>query len=131
MTNIELIKGSDLRLKLKRRGILSVDLCRAFGYNKTTVSRYFTDDMQMSATFVIRVAAYAGLQIKDLIEGQVDEPVLYRHPDNDVTSIAAEPQAEYINSKMISPNLHRITELYDMMEEIKEEIDKIRADMHQ
>lgn len=129
--NIELISGKKLKILLKKRGILQKDLMKEFGFNQTTISRYFTDDQQMPASFIIKVAIYAGLQIKDLIEGQVDEPVLYRHPDNDVTSIAAEPQAEYINSKMISPNLHRITELYDMMEEIKEEIDKIRADMHQ
>lgn len=40
MNQVNLIKGSDLKLKLKKKGVLSVDICRAFGYNKTTVSRY-------------------------------------------------------------------------------------------
>lgn len=90
--NIELIKGSKLKILLKRKGILSKDITAAFNLNKTTVSRYFTDDMQMPATFIIKVAVYAGLNISDLIEGA---PYIL---DVDYTEVAAEPQVAYITA---------------------------------
>ena len=34
MSRIELIKGSDLKLKLKKKGILQQDIVKKFGYNE-------------------------------------------------------------------------------------------------
>jgi transcriptional regulator with XRE-family HTH domain len=88
--NIELIKGSQLKILLKRKGIMSKDITETFNLNKTTVSRYFTDDMQMPASFIIKVAAYAGLSLEDLIEGDIYQ-IIDMSDD-----VAAEPQVPYI-----------------------------------
>jgi len=43
--HIQVIKGSELKLLLKRKKIFQADLVRDLGYNQTTVSRYFTGDL--------------------------------------------------------------------------------------
>ena len=89
MSRIELIKGSDLKLKLKKKKISQQDICKEFGYNANTVSRYLSGEIQMPASFILNVAVYAGFNISDLIEG---EPYII---DIDHTEVAAEPQEEY------------------------------------
>lgn len=65
-----MIKGSELQLLLKKRGILQKDICKKLNINQSQVSRYFTDDINMPATFVIDVAVMANLTIDELIKSQ-------------------------------------------------------------
>ena len=96
--SIELIKGSKLKILLKRKGILSKHITEAFGLNRTTVSRYFTDDMAMPATFIVKVAFFAKLNIHDLITGDpndVEDFIIDADWSESLPELAAEPQAEY------------------------------------
>jgi len=96
MSQFNTISGSALRLKLKRKGISSVDICRDLGYNKTTVSRYFTNDTAMPATFIIKVAAYAKLSLHDLID---DAHIIDITPPPPAITAAAEPAPVYESKK--------------------------------
>lgn len=100
--SIDLIKGSKLKILLKKKGILSKHITEAFGLNRTTVSRYFTDDIAMPATFIVKVAFYAKLNIHDLITGDPNDVQDFIIDadwiDADtppVPQIAAEPTPEY------------------------------------
>ena len=98
MNTINIIKGSELKLKLKRKRITSREICEKLGYNKTTVSRYFTDDMAMPATFIVKVAFFAKLNIHDLITGDpndVEDFIIDADWSESLPELAAEPQAEY------------------------------------
>ena len=66
---MDVIKGSDLKLLLKKKGITSNYLSDTLGIHKTSISRYFTDDIAMPATFILKVAKLAGLQMSDLVKG--------------------------------------------------------------
>jgi len=81
---MDVIKGSDLKLLLKRRGISSTYLSESLSIHKSQISRYFTDDIAMPATFIIKVAKVARLEISDLIK-----------EDGISTKIASEPMAVY------------------------------------
>lgn len=96
MNQVNLIKGPDLKLKLKKKGVLSVDICRAFGYNKTTVSRYLSGNMQMPASFIFNVAIFAGFNIADLVEVNKDKKdYLLDENYTDVIDILSEPDEIY------------------------------------
>ena len=106
--SIELIKGSKLKILLKRKGILSKHITEAFGLNRTTVSRYFTDDMAMPATFIVKVAFYAKLNIEDLIIGDhddVEDFIIDTDWTEALTSIASEPVEEYQRLPPAAPML--------------------------
>jgi len=60
---MDVIKGSDLKLLLKRRGISSTYLSEMLSIHKSQISRYFTDDITMPASFLLKVAKLAGLFI--------------------------------------------------------------------
>lgn len=142
MTDINLIKGSDLKIKLKKMGISSVDLCRAFGYNKTTVSRYFTDDMQMPASFIVKVAKYANLKVSDLIEGDIDPHTIdiEYNEIHDTVSLVAEPLPTYSKAAPIyddeepvidtSSIITKLDELSGIVDFIKTKIDDIKRDVN-
>lgn len=119
MSRIELIKGSDLKLKLKKKGILQQDIVKKFGYNANTVSRYLseTNPMQMPASFVINVAIMANLNISDLIEGYDDPYTIIDMSDKEPKSLAAEPQVQYITAPKV-PELPQPKE--DHKEDIKD-----------
>lgn len=81
---MEVIKGSDLKLLLKRRGITSTYLSEMLSIHKSQISRYFTDDITMPASFLLKVAKLAGLDMSDLIK-----------EDSISTNIVSEPMAVY------------------------------------
>jgi transcriptional regulator with XRE-family HTH domain len=82
---MEVIKGSDLKLLLKRKGITQELLSEKTGVVRSSISRYFTDEVTMPYHFLLKVAALSGLQIKDLI----------KYSDQEVIIKAKEPPAEY------------------------------------
>jgi transcriptional regulator with XRE-family HTH domain len=93
---------------LKRKKITSAEICNKLGYNKTTVSRYFTDDMAMPATFIVKVAFYAKLNIEDLIIGDhddVEDFIIDTDWTEALTSIASEPVEEYQRLPPAAPML--------------------------
>jgi hypothetical protein len=98
MNQFNIIAGKELRLKLKRKGISSVDIVRDLGYNKSQVSLYFTDNRAMPAHFIVSVASYAKLDISDLVEGGIGDlhvMDLKAPPPAPVADVAAEPAPTY------------------------------------
>lgn len=85
---MEVIKGSDLKLLLKRKGITQNKLSEDLGIDRTQISRYFTDDVIPTYPFIIKVAALAGLSIDDLV----------KYGKKEVTAFH-EPQAEYVRTE--------------------------------
>lgn len=133
--NIELIKGSNLKIKLKRKGILSKDIQAAFNLNQTTVSRYFTNDMAMPATFIIKVMKYANFTVDDMIEGP-DKSITYTHPDD--AQIAAEPAETYLPAPApqrdidvpvlnMSDLLDQVADLRAQLESLEQTINDLKA----
>ena len=72
---MDVIKGSDLKLLLKRKGITSTYLSEKLSIHKSQISRYFTDDIAMPANFIVKVAKLASLEISDLIKMDKDDIV--------------------------------------------------------
>lgn len=93
MTTLKTISGKELKLILKRKRILQSHLVEEFGMNKSTLSRYFSDSMQMPAAFILKVAHYAKLELKDLVKEE-KRPILYAIGEESI-SMAAEPTEKY------------------------------------
>lgn len=68
MPKFNLIKGSELKLILKKKKVSQKDLCEALGYNQATASRYFTDNLSLSAQFLVDVMIYAKIGLREVIE---------------------------------------------------------------
>lgn len=81
---MDVIKGSDLKLLLKKKGISQKDLIDSLGFNQTVISRYYNDKNEMPASFLLKVAKLAGLEMSDLLK-----------EDGISTKIASEPMAVY------------------------------------
>jgi transcriptional regulator with XRE-family HTH domain len=145
MSRIELIKGSDLKLKLKKKGILQQDIVKKFGYNANTVSRYLseTNPMQMPASFVINVAIMAKLNLSDLIQGYNDPYIITDMRDKEV---AAEPQVPYIaapiqkelpppppqeihKSDLVTIDVSRLTDIIDKLRTQLENVEQTVMDL--
>lgn len=115
------IKGSELKLLLKRKGITSLMVSDNLNINRTQLSRYFTDDVAMPANFILRVAAYANLSIDDLIKKQNDT--------------ASEPTVPYIKSIDKSKTTSGIqiiigdTYIEDIINTLQSEIEKINQEL--
>lgn len=62
---MDVIKGSDLKLLLKKKGISQKDLIDSLGFNQTVISRYYNDKNEMPASFLLKVAKMAGLKMSD------------------------------------------------------------------
>jgi transcriptional regulator with XRE-family HTH domain len=88
----DIISGKSLKLLLKKKGISQQDIIKEFGMHQGTASRYFTERDKMPADFLLKVAAYAGLQLKDLIEGYTEPHTI----DIPHIEVAAEPATPYI-----------------------------------
>jgi transcriptional regulator with XRE-family HTH domain len=144
--DIKLISGKKLKILLKRKGISQQELIKKFGFHQTTISRYFTDDQAMPASFIIKVAAYAGLTLDQLTEGHI-EPAIIDVPHMEV---AAEPVLNYIpepaKKEVIPPPPppetsrpviridtsdleHKLSDLYHKIEEIQQELSEIKHDI--
>lgn len=115
---MEVIKGPNLKLLLKRKGITSAEICSRLNMNPTTVSRYFTDSIAMPATFLIKVAAFANLEIADLIIYESDE----------TRNVANEPRVEYKKGKIPPPPPTEITIMVEGVP-IAEKLHKIEKEM--
>lgn len=102
---IDLISGPKLKLLLKRKGISQTDISGEFNIAPNQVSRYFTGRNEMPARFIVKVAAYAGLTLKDITEGHIDTPIK-EIPDNSaapeltISNTAAEPTPTYEPKKI-------------------------------
>ena len=81
---MDVIKGSDLKLLLKKKGISQKDVVDTLGFTQTMVSRYYNDKNEMPASFILKVAKLARLQMSDLVKG--DGPSVH---------IVSEPSAVY------------------------------------
>jgi hypothetical protein len=133
MTQISLIKGSDLKLKLKRKRILSVDICRDLGYNENTVSRYFKNKMAMPAKFIVNVAAYAGFSISDLVEGNISEYGIDTRP---VAVTADDPEIKYTTTPKPKPQKSKkelitidTSKVEAYLEELQKKIDMVQQEV--
>lgn len=109
--NVELIKGSQLKILLKRKGIKLKDIVEKFDMNRIMVSRYLNDNAAMPASFVLKVALYANLNLNDLLEGTINPNTI----DITYTNVAAEPQVPYITAP-------KVPELPEPKEDQKEDI---------
>jgi transcriptional regulator with XRE-family HTH domain len=101
---VNLISGKQLKLLLKRRRISSIELCRVLNMSQAQVSRYFTNEVAMPATFIVKVAAYANLSLNDLTEGSIAEAqVIDITPPAPQVTIAAEPAPTYESKRPPDP----------------------------
>lgn len=101
---VNIISGRELKLLLKRRRISSIEICKALNMSQAQVSRYFTNEVAMPATFIIKVAAYANLSLHDLIEGGFPEAqVIDITPPPPAITAAAEPAPVYESKKAPDP----------------------------
>jgi transcriptional regulator with XRE-family HTH domain len=62
-----LISGSELKIKLKQKGIKIQDIIDKYDLNRASVSRYLNDRMAMPATFIIQCAEMADMSIEDFM----------------------------------------------------------------
>jgi transcriptional regulator with XRE-family HTH domain len=133
--DIELIKGSVLKIKLKRKGIKIDDLLEAFNFNRVMVSKYVNNKAAMPATFIIKVMKYANFTVDDMIEGP-DKYITYTHPDD--APIAAEPLATYLPAAIpqsdinvpllnMSDLLDQVADLRAQMESLEQTINDLKA----
>ena len=126
MSHIELIPGSDLKLKLKKKGILQQDLVREFGYDENTVSRYLSNRIKMPATFIIKVMKYANFTVDDMIEG-TDKYTYIPHDGN--VSIAAEQVVTYLPAPApqsdINVPLLNMSDLLDQVADLRAQLESL------
>jgi len=123
---IDIIKGSDLKILLKRKGVKINDLSDTFGLSRITVSKYLNDKSTIPASFIIKVIAYAGLKLEDMIAGSI-EPHTIDVDYDDVSDNAAESEPLYLPAPVVpelpaSPALD-ITQLLTKLTEISGVVD--------
>lgn len=124
MTEIIPIKGSELKIILKKKRITQNMLSDFFGIHRTTISRYFTDDIQMPASFILKVAVYAKLDIKDLItSGYIGKSMVVTEPEVPyVTKKQDEVKAEPIIKLNFTVLEKRLIYLENEMRKVKSEL---------
>lgn len=138
MAASKLLKGSELKIKLKRRKIKIDDLVAHYGLSRQTVSRYLNDHMAMPATFIIQVAEFANMSIYDFTTGYIKEsevmtPKIHA-PDKyttheEIETIASEELEEYKtpDARMIvdfTSIEERLVSIEKEIEDIKKQIKK-------
>ena len=117
---MEVIKGSDLKLLLKKKGITQKFLSESLGIHMTTISRYFTNDIMMPATFILRVAVLADLKIENLVKYKDTEKLIL---------FANESQAEYkVTSKKEIDSIN-VDDLSIIIRGIQNKIQDIQKDL--
>ena len=145
---VNLKKGSEIRKILKRKGLSSADICRALGLHKTTVSRYFTDDVKkIPLQFLINVAKLAEMSVEEFTEGYRPEqifeapkasepPVIYRieenpeQPGRKLIPLSPPSEEKAVITLDISVLEAKLGELYKMMHEVQDEIRHIKEEIH-
>ena len=146
--SVELISGNQLKILLKRKGIKINDLVAAFNMNRISVSRYLNGHNPMTGEFVIKVAAYAGLSLNDLIEGKIETykfqadhsvaaeadiiyesiEIIEEETKPDTPAQYALPEPEYKNTKnnLITIDTSKV-EAY--LEELQKKIDMVQQEV--
>jgi transcriptional regulator with XRE-family HTH domain len=134
----KLISGEKLKLLLKKKGIKQTDLVKITGVAQEQISRYYNDRNEMPASFIIKVAFYAGLNVSDLIEGHK------YHKDVDHKEVAAEPKAIYTpipkdilpeppqeipKSDLVTIDVTRLTEIIDKLRTQLENVEQTVMDL--
>ena len=100
MRDTVLIKGSELKIKLKKKKVKLEEFANHYGLVRTTISRYLNDHMAMPASFIIQVADYTGMEIKDFMRNK-DEDIdsssskEYSYADDDQILPAEDIQESY------------------------------------
>jgi transcriptional regulator with XRE-family HTH domain len=134
-----LIKGSELKVKLKRRKIKIDDIVAKYNLNRATVSRYLNDHIAMPATFIIQVAEFAGLEIDDFMEGKAVKqeiikeekpaPVEYKFQET-APLIAAEPEVRYETSKKRERIVIDLTDWEERLEAVEFKLHELEKELH-
>jgi len=114
---MEVIKGSDLKLLLKKKGITQVYLEKELDVPQSLISRYLSDDVVPTYPFIIKLAALAGLSIDDLVvKGKADVKIM-----------ASEPQASYQRTE--KPETITIDNLGIIIREMQNKIQDLQKDL--
>jgi len=118
---MEVIKGSDLKLLLKRKGITQVFLEKELEVQQSLISRYLTDDVVPPYHFVLKVAALAGLSIEDLVKYDKKEVKAFHEPQAEYFRTEKTDKAIPIDDlgKIIREMQTKITELQKEVKELK------------
>jgi len=116
MPKYKLMKGSDLKVLLKRKKISQKELCEALGYNQATLSRYFTDNLSISAQFLVDMMIYSKISVKDVIEKGIELDSIAPH------LLAAEAQAPYGSDRA-----NTIRELRGTMKLIEDRLNELES----
>jgi len=85
------ILGSELKILLKRKGIMQSDIVRQFNVDQPLMSRYMTDKTKMPYDLFITIAYKFGLQITDLV---VDDFKKYPDIEESVMTLQEPTAAE-------------------------------------
>lgn len=117
---MEVIKGSDLKLLLKRKGITQDTLSEKTGVVRSSISRYFSDDVTMPYHFLLKVAAIAGLELKDLV----------KYTDKEVIIQSKEPAPEYNVTKKEDDDIS-IDDLGNVIRAMQEKIQELQKQVRQ
>lgn len=99
MANSTLIKGSDLKIILKKKKLKIQDLAERYGLVRTTISRYLNDQMAMPATFIVQVAEFANMSIEDFMVNDDKSTSIVLPPDVKTDPVHQEnpaPVQEYV-----------------------------------
>lgn len=62
------IPGYLIRDKLKRKGIKVSDVAYYMGVHDSTVTRYFNNDIRMTADFLLRLAKFAEIDVNEFLD---------------------------------------------------------------
>lgn len=72
---VQIKNGNEIKALLLKKGITIDDIARDFGLHKTTVVRYFTNELNMSAKFLFNLADYSKLNVYKFVEHDDGKPV--------------------------------------------------------
>lgn len=117
---MEVIKGSDLKLLLKRKGITQDILSKKLGVDRSQISRYFTDDVVPTYPFILKVAVISGLEIKDLVKYDNDEVIIK----------TKEPPAEYQLKYRVDEEIS-VDDLGQVIRNMQEKIAELQKQVRQ
>ena len=87
---IKLKDGLEIKALLLKKGITLDDIARDFDLHKSTISRYFSNELNMSAKFLFNLPDYSKLNIYLFVKQEDGSPVkqyrIKEKPTKPVTS---------------------------------------------